>query len=89
MTASGLYHYLSKLLLRRPFSYFLFHTQSIQPRDLEKTGAFNITPYSQENTCIFLIARDLEKQPFTVVFQKVFLKIFANFAGNTCVGVPP
>ena len=36
-----------------------------------------------------ILASELEKQPFTDVFQKkVFLKIFANFAGNTCVGVP-
>ena len=30
MAASGLYHYLSKLLLRGPFSYFLYFNLSYQ-----------------------------------------------------------
>ena len=60
VAASGLYHYLSKLILRRPFSYFLTLT---------------------------ILACDLEKQPFADIFQKRCSQIFANLAGNTCVGV--
>ena len=40
-----------EIIIKKAFQLFSF-PQSILASDLEKTGAFNITPYSQENTCV-------------------------------------
>ena len=40
-----------EIIIKKAFQLFSF-PKSTLASDLEKAGAFNITPFSQENTCV-------------------------------------